>query len=313
MPTSAPKITASVPGKVFSRKTSVQLKHHSPTPLFRTYRSDRSVPPATQHPPRLTASARRKIFAHFKHNTLAPLIRKYISDGLPSATGYPLGKTSIAPRKVFAQLVCDHLAQISRTQTSEDSFLPPQSESVQVVGKPRIRVEPDGPPVAWQAAHKQDVLKEVKVRKVLSINESNTEVKVRKVLSINESNTELAWEGAILRNLMTDSLIHYNWPVTGKRSRDEDEPSSDELLSWLDELNALVTENIVSDTPDVTAKTDFPLSSPHSSLQYPTWPPASSWNSTSNRQSLEHSRMSLSTWGSKSAKRHYTTAAVSNN
>ena len=254
------KVTASVPGKIVPRKISVQLKHDSLTPLIHTYQSDHNVPPATEHPPRITASAqrkifakifarlkrirpfrrihipkerppkvtasaRRKIFAHFKHNTLAPLIRNCISDHLPSATEYPLGKTSIGPRKVFAQLVCDSLAQISRTQTSEDSFLPPQSES----------------------------------------------------------------------------------------ARGGDEPSSDELLSWLDELHALVTEDIVSDTPDVTTKTDFSLPSPHSSPQYPSSPPASSWNPTSNRQSLEHSKTSFSTWGSKAAKRHYTTAAVSKN
>ena len=220
------KVTASVPGKIVPRKISVQLKHDSLTPLIHhTYSSDHNVPPATEHPPRITASARRKIFAHFKHNTLAPLIRNCISDHLPSATEYPLGKTSIGPRKVFAQLVCDSLAQISRTQTSEDSFLPPQSES----------------------------------------------------------------------------------------ARGGDEPSSDELLSWLDELHALVTENTVSDTPDVTTKTDFSLSSPHSSPQYPSSPPASSWNPTSNRQSLEHSKSSFSTWGSKAAKSHYTTAAVSKN
>ena len=271
--------------------------HNNLAPLIRTHNS---LPPATEYPPRITALARRKIFAHFKHNTLAPLIRTCISDHLPSATEYPSGKTSLVPRKVFAQLVCDNL-----------------SESVEVVGKPRVRVAIDGRPVAlpiqsqseWvQAAHKPNVLEEVEVRKVISINETQREV---------------ASEEVIPRKLTTGSFIHKTWPPISELPRDatevtseargEDEPSFDELASWLDELHALVSENIVSDTPDVTTKTGFSLSSPHSSPQYPARPPASSWNPISTRHSLEYSRMSFSTWSSKAAKRHYATAAVSNN
>ena len=282
---------------LFLRKVFAKLIHNNLAPLIRTHNS---LPPATEYPPRITALARRKIFAHFKHNTLAPLIRTCISDHLPSATEYPSGKTSLVPRKVFAQLVCDNL-----------------SESVEVVGKPRVRVAIDGRPVAlpiqsqseWvQAAHKPNVLEEVEVRKVISINETQREV---------------ASEEVIPRKLTTGSFIHKTWPPISELPRDatevtseargEDEPSFDELASWLDELHALVSENIVSDTPDVTTKTGFSLSSPHSSPQYPARPPASSWNPISTRHSLEYSRMSFSTWSSKAAKRHYATAAVSNN
>ena len=267
----------------FMRKVFYKLIHDNLDPLIRTYNSDRSLPPATEHPPQITALARRKIFAHFNHNTLAPLIRKYISDHLPSAEERPPGKTSLVPRKLFAQLVCDNLAPIIRTQTSENSFLPPQSESVELVGKPRIRIEKDGRRVAlpiqsqceWtQAAHKPNALEEVKVRKVISI---------------------------------TKEPPRDASDVTSE-ARGEDEPSSDELVSWLDELQALV-----SDTPDVTIKTGFSLSSPHSSPQYPARPPASSWNPTSSRQSLEYPKMSFSTWSSKAAERYYATAAVSSN
>ena len=272
---------------LFLRKVFAKLIHNNLAPLIRTHNS---LPPATEHPPRITSLARRKIFAHFKHNTLAPLIRTCISDHLPSATEYPSGKTSLVPRKVFAQLVCDNL-----------------SESVEVVGKPRVRVAIDGS--EWtQAAHKPNVLEELKVRKVISINGTQREV---------------ASEEVIPRKLTTGSFIHKTWPPISELPRDatevtseapgEDEPSSDELASWLDELHALVSENIVSDTPDVTTKTGFSLSSPHSSPQYPARPSASSWNPISTRHSLEYSRMSFSTWSSKAAKRHYATAVVSNN
>ena len=272
----------------FMRKVFSKLMHGNLAPLIRTYNSDRSLPPAPEHPPRITALARRKIFAHFNHNTLAPLIRKYVLDHLPSAKERPPGKTLLVPRKVFAQLVCDNLAPIIRTQTSENSFLLPQSESVEFVGKPRIRIEKDGRRVAlpiqsqseWtQAAHKPNALEEVKVRKVISI---------------------------------TKEPPRDASDVTSE-ARGEDEPSSDELASWLDELQALVSENIVSDTPDVTTKTGFSLSSPHSSPQYPARPPASSWNPTSTRQSLEYPKMSFSTWSSKAAERYHATAAVSSN
>lgn len=315
----SPKVTASVLGKVVPRKVSIQLKHDSLAPLVRPYRGKgplspameypvgstapsprkvfprlkdknldplirahiarTSLPPATEYPPRITALARRKIFAHLKHNTLAPLIRKYMLNHLPSATEYPPGKTSIVPRKIFAQLVCDNLDPIIRTHTSENSLLPPQSESVGVVGKPRIRIAVEGRPVALPKP-----LEEVKVRRLISN-----------------------------QGTLTPEDVNRRKKISIIKGLGEDEPSPDELASWLDEVHALVSENIVSDTPSVTTTTEFPLSSPHYSPQYSARPPASSWNPTSTRQSLEFSKMSFSTWSSKAVRRHYATAAVSNN
>ena len=273
------------------RKFFARLIHDNLASLIRTDGSDTPLHPATEHPPRITGLARRKILAHFKRKTLAPLIRRCISDHLPSATEYPPGKTSLVPRKVFAQLVCDNLDPIIGTQKLDNSFLPPQSESVEIVGMPRIRLVIDGRLVALpiqsqsqrtQAAHMPNVPEEV-----------------------------------IPRKLNTDSFIRITLPPISEPPRDatemtseawgEDEPSSDELTSWLDELHALVSETMVSDTPDVTTKTGF------SSSKYPARPPASSWNPTSNRQTLEYSKMSFSTWSSKAANRYYATAAVSKN
>ena len=273
------------------RKFFARLIHDNLAPLIRTDGSDTPLPPATEHPPRITGLARRKILAHFKRKTLAPLIRRCISDHLPSATEYPPGKTSLVPRKVFAQLVCDNLDPIIGTQKLDNSFLPPQSESVEIVGMPRIRLAIDGRPVALpiqsqsqrtQAAHMPNVPEEV-----------------------------------IPRELNTDSFIRITLPPISEPPRGatemtseawgEDEPSSDELASWLDELHALVSETMVSGTPDVTTKTGF------SSSKYPARPPASSWNPMSNRQTLEYSKMSFSTWSSKAANRYYATAAVSKN
>lgn len=121
-------------------------------------------------------------------------------------------------------------------------------------------------------------------------------------------------EGAIPRKVITNSIIPREWGTsrdateTISEAPGEDEPSSDELVSWLDELQALV-----SDMPDVTTTNGFAPSNPHSSRQYLATPPASSWNPTSARQSLESSKMSFSIWSSKAAKRYYATAAVSKN
>ena len=266
--------TAPSPSKVFPH-----LKHKNLDPLIRAHIARTSLPPATEYPPRITALARRKIFAHLKHDTLAPLIRKYMLNHLPSATEYPPGKTSIVPRKIFAQLVCDNLDPIIRTHTSENSLLPPQSESVGVVGKPRIRIAVEGRPVALPKP-----LEEVKVRRLISN-----------------------------QGTLTPEDVNRRKKISIIKGLGEDEPSPDELASWLDEVHALVSENIVSDTPSVTTTTEFPLSSPHYSPQYSARPPASSWNPTSTRQSLEFSKMSFSTWSSKAVRRHYATAAVSNN
>ena len=273
------------------RKVFAQMKHESLAPLIRTHNSVPPFPPIFKHPVKLTGLARRKIFAHFKRKTLAPIIHRYILNHLPSATEHPPGETSLVSRKVFAQLVCDNLDPIIGTQKLDNSFLPPQSESVKIVGMPRIRLAIDGRPVAlpiqsqsqWtQAAHMPNVPEEV-----------------------------------IPRKLNTDSFIRITLPPISEPPRDatemtseawgEDEPSSDELTSWLDELHALVSETMVSDTFDVTTKTGF------SSSKYPAKPPASSWNPTSNRQTLEYSKMSFSTWSSKAANRYYATAAVSKN
>ena len=254
------------------RKVYVHLKHKNLDSLIRAHIASTSLPPATEYPPTTTALARRKIFAHLKQNTLAPLIRKYMLDHLPSATEYPPGKTYIVSRKDFAQLVYDNLAPV-RTHKSENPFLPPQSESMGVVGKPRIRTVVDGRPVALP-----NLQEEVKVRRIFFSNGTIP----RKEISI-------------LKDL------------------GENEPTTDELTSWLDGLHALVSERVVLDTPDITTETGISPSSPHYTPQYSARPPASSWNPTSTRQSLEYSKMSFSTWSSKAAKRQYATAAVSNN
>ena len=265
--------TAPSPRKVIS-----SMKHQNLDPLLRAHIASTSLPPATEYPPTTTALARRKIFAHLKHNSLAPLIRKYM-DHLPSATEYPPGKKYIVSRKVFAQLMYDNLAPIIRTHRSVNPYLPPQSKSMGVVGKPRIRTAVDGRPVSLP-----NLQEEVKVRRILFSSGTPTpkDVIPRKEISIIEG-------------------------------LGENEPTHDELASWLDELHALVSESMVSGTPDITTETGISLSSPHYSPQYSDRPPASSWNPTSTRQSLEHSKMSFSTWSSKAAKRQYATAAVSNN
>ena len=373
----SPKGTASVPGKVVPRKISVQFNYDSLTPLIHTHGSDHSVPsaiehplemssewrkafahlmhkslasliptyitytplpPATECPPRITALARRKIFAHFNLHTLASLIRKCISDHLPSATDYPSGKTLLFPRKVFAQFVCDNIAPIVRTQISGNSFLPPQSESTQAAHKPNVledvKVRKTAPKVKMRkVAPKVEIRKvaeEVKIRKRVKVRKRASKVKVRKRASvfpisiwITKDLREVTQKEVIPRKLITHSFIRKTWLPIGELPRDatevtseawgEDEPSPDEFASWLDELQALVSGKILSDTPDVTTKTEFSLSSPHSSPRYPAQPHASSWNPTLTRQSLDHSKMSFSTWSSKAAKRHYATAAVSNN
>ena len=227
----------------------------------------------------------RKFFAKLVHDNLAPLTRTHNSE-LPPATEDPSGKTSLVPRKVFSQLACDDLAP-------------------KVAGGPRIRIVES----EWtQAAHKPNVLEEVKVRKMISINDTQR---------------EWARKAVIPGKLTMGSFIRKTWPPISElpreateitsEARGEDEPSFDELASWLDELQALVSEKNVSETPDVTTKTGFSQSSPHSSPQYPARPPASSWNPTSTRRRLKYSKMSFSTWSSKAANRNYATAAVSNN
>ena len=267
-------------------------------PRIRTHYT--GLPPATQHllPPMknqvesTALSVRkdsrllvRKFFAKLVHDNLAPLTRTHNSE-LPPATEDPSGKTSLVPRKVFSQLACDDLAP-------------------KVAGGPRIRIVES----EWtQAAHKPNVLEEVKVRKMISINDTQR---------------EWARKAVIPGKLTMGSFIRKTWPPISElpreateitsEARGEDEPSFDELASWLDELQALVSEKNVSETPDVTTKTGFSQSSPHSSPQYPARPPASSWNPTSTRRRLKYSKMSFSTWSSKAANRNYATAAVSNN
>ena len=252
-------------------KIFTHFQNNTLAPLVRRYFA------AKEHPSKITALARKKIFTHFQNNTLAPLIHKCILEFSPPTTEHSV------PRKVFAEFVRDNLARIT-----------PQSQSVEVVGKPRIRAAIDGRQVAlpiqpqseWkQAARQPNALEEV----------TREEVIPRKVLS--DTVTRKVW-GNPPRFRTEDT----------SEARDEDEPSSDEMASWLDELQALVL-----DTPNITTTNGCLPSSPHSSPQYPARPPASSWNPTSTRQSLKYSKMSFSTWSSKVSKKYYATAAVSNN
>lgn len=141
-------------------------------------------------------------------------------------------------------------------------------------------------------ARKPKVLEGGIVRKItLSSDETQKQVIPRKVI---DNTLEM-------RRLVRDAT------EVSSEVRGEDEPYSDEVTSLLDELDGLVSQN----TPDVTTKTGFSQSSPHSSPQYSAKPPASSWKPTLTRQSLEYSNMSFSTWSRKAAKRCYATAAVS--
>ena len=256
---------------------------HEPSGVIRQYQtSDTCAHASEDHPLKTKSLKLRKVFAPLKHDSLTPLNHPYGLDySVPSAIEHPLKTQSLNMKKILAQRKHYSLTPLIRTYILENSFLPVQSQSE-----------------STQAAHKPHVLEEAKMTKVFM----DFGI-ARKVIP---------------RKLTEDSSLCRAWPPECELLRDatevtseapgEDEPSFDELGSLLDELQVLV-----SDTPDVTTKTEFSLSNPHSSPRYPARPPASSWNPTLTRQSLEHSKMSFSTWSSKATRRHYATAAVSDN
>ena len=212
-----------------------------------------------------------------KHRSSTMLIRPRV------AKEHPVRDTALVPKKKPFRSKHESLAPLIRTQTSRAVRKPNAMEEVKA---PLIRTRTS------RAVHKPNTLEGEKVRKItLSFNEPEKEVIPRKVID-----DTLDWKPVLRDATEVSSEV-----------RGEDETSSDEVTSWLDELDGLVSQN----TPGVTTKTGFSQSSPHSLPRYSAKPPASSWKPILTRQSLEYSKLSFSTWSRKAAKRCYAIAAVS--
>ena len=273
-------------------------KHRSSTMLIRPR-------VAKEHPVRDTALVPKKKPFRSKHESLAPLIRTQTSRAVRKPNAMEEVKAPLIRTRTSRAVHKPNTLEGEKVRKITLSFNEPEKEVKAPFRKPnalegekvrKIRLFFDEPALIrkhiTRAARKPNALEGEKVRKItLSFNEPEKEVIPRKVID-----DTLDWKPVLRDATEVSSEV-----------RGEDETSSDEVTSWLDELDGLVSQN----TPGVTTKTGFSQSSPHSLPRYSAKPPASSWKPILTRQSLEYSKLSFSTWSRKAAKRCYAIAAVS--